>query len=131
MKINGLKTRAAGYGYLLNKFGLAGIPHWHTSFVSSSGAYKSKVQDGAIEDIYPIKYWPGEKIGDHLEFALKYDKINLGLLAQIFKKFPQEDLTEYIDNLLEAGGVQIEPEFLDSRGAYRIAIRVLSTELSA
>ncbi|MBD8524449.1 hypothetical protein [Pseudomarimonas arenosa] len=44
-----------------------------------------------------------------------------------FRLLDTEDLTEYIDNLLEAGGVQIEPEFLDTRGAYRIAVRVLST----
>lgn len=48
-----------------------------------------------------------------------------------FRLLDTDDLIEYIDNLLEAGGVQIEPEFLDSRGAYRIAIRVLSTEPSA
>ncbi len=47
-----------------------------------------------------------------------------------FRLLDTEDLTEYIDNLLEAGGVQIEPEFLDSHGAYRIAVRVLSTEHS-
>jgi integrase len=48
-----------------------------------------------------------------------------------FRLLDTEDLTDYIDGLLEAGGVQIEPEFLDSRGAYRIAIRVLSTEPTA
>ena len=96
MGINVLKSRAAGYAYLLHTMGLAGISHWHTSFVSSSGTHRSKVQNGAIEDIFPVRYWPGEKVGDHLEFALKYDGINLGLLAQIFKKVSQDELTEYI-----------------------------------
>jgi len=96
MDINVLESRPAGYMYIIDILGLAGMPHWHTSLVSSSGTHKSKVQDGSIEDIYPVRYWPGEKIGDHLEFALKYDGINLGLLAQIFKKTPQEKLAEYI-----------------------------------
>ena len=96
MGINVLEYRPAGYAYLLENFGLTGMPHWHTSFVSSSGTHRSKVQDGAIEDIYPTRYWPGEKIGDHLEFALKYDGVNLGLLAQIFEHVPQGELTEYI-----------------------------------
>ncbi len=72
------------------------MPHWHTSFVSSSGTHRSKVQDDAIYDIYPTRYWPGETVGDHLEFALKYDGVNLGLLAQIFKHVSLEELTEYI-----------------------------------
>ncbi len=96
MDINVLESRPAGYAYLLDMMGLTGMPHWHTSFVSSSGTHRSKVQDGAIEDIYPIRYWPGEKVGDHLEFALKYDGVNLGLLARIFEKASQNEITEYI-----------------------------------
>ena len=96
MGINVLEFRPAGYAYLIENLGLAVMPHWHTSFVSSTGTHRSKVQDGAIEDVYPIRYWPGEKVGDHLEFALKYDGINLGLLARIFEHVPQEELTEYI-----------------------------------
>jgi Fic family protein len=96
MEIKVLEARPAGYAYVLENFGLTGMPHWHTSFVSSSGAHRSKVQGGAIEDIYPTRYWPGEKVIDHLEFAFKYDGVNLGLLARIFEHVPQEELTEYI-----------------------------------
>ena len=96
MEINILESRPAGYAYLLDRFGLTGMPHWHTSLVSSSGTHRSKVQDGATCDIYPTRYWPGETVGDHLEFALKYDGINLGLLALIFEHVSQEELTEYI-----------------------------------
>lgn len=98
MEINVLESRPAGYAYLLDKLGLTGMPHWHTSFVSSSGTLRSKVQDGAIEDIYPTRYWPGERVGDHLEFALKYDGVNLGLLARIFENTSQKDLAEYINS---------------------------------
>ena len=63
---------------------------------STTGTHRSKVLDSAIEDIYPIRYWPGEKIGDHLEFALKYDGINLCLLTRIFEHAPQKELSEYI-----------------------------------
>lgn len=96
MIINASELRPAGYAYLLDKFGQMGMPHWHTSLVSSSGAHRSKVQHGAIHDVYPARYWPGEKAGDHLEFALKYDGTNLGLLAHIFKYLPEEELTGYI-----------------------------------
>lgn len=96
MAINVLESRSAGYAYFLEKFRLTGMPPWHTSFVSSSGTHRSKVRDGEIEEIYPARYWPGEKAGDHLEFALKYDGVNLGLLARIFKHISQKELTGYI-----------------------------------
>jgi len=96
MGINVLEYRPAGYAYLLENLGLTGMPHWHSSFVSSAGTYKSKIYNGAIEDIYPTRYWPGEKYGDHLEFALKYDGVHLGLLARIFEHVPREALVEYI-----------------------------------
>ena len=91
-----LEPRLAGYAYLLDKFGLTGMPHWHISFVSTSGTRRSTVQNGLIEDIYPVRYWPGESVGAHLEFALKYDGVNLSLLALILENIFQEDLIEYI-----------------------------------
>ena len=96
MEINILKSRPAGYAYLLDMFGLTGMHHWHTSFVSSSGSLRSKVLDGTAYDIYPKRYWPGETVGDHFEFALKYDGINLSLLAQIFEHVSREEISGYI-----------------------------------
>ena len=96
MELKVLKRRPAGYAFLLEKLELPGMPNWHTSFVSSAGTRKSKIRDEKIEEIYPLRYWPGAKIGDHLEFALKYDGVNLGLLDQIFEHVAQSDLTEYI-----------------------------------
>lgn len=96
MGINALELRPAGYTYLLKKLELSEMPHWHISFVSSTGTHRSKVQDRTIEDIYPARYWPGDKVGHHLEFALKYDGINLGLLKRIFEHVSQKELTEYI-----------------------------------
>ncbi len=90
------KNRPAGYEFLIKHFGLMGIPNWRKSSVSASGTYRSIVQDGAVEDIYPIRYWPGDKPCDHLEFALKYDGVNLGLLVLIFEHLSQIELTEYI-----------------------------------
>jgi len=96
MKVNVLKNRPAGYAYFINKFELVGMPHWHISYVSVSGTHKSKVQNGITEEIYPKRYWPGDKIGDHLEFALKYDEVNLGLLTAIFANVSQDSIIEYI-----------------------------------
>jgi len=96
MEINISAFRQAGYTYLLEKFELAGMPNWHTSSVSTTGTHFSKIQDVLVNEVFRTQYWPGEKVGDHLEFALKYDGINLGLLFRIFKYAPQEALTSYI-----------------------------------
>lgn len=96
MEINVFDFRPAGYTFLLETFKLTGMPNWHTSSVSTTGTHRSKIQDGLVDEVFRTQYWPGEKVGDHLEFALKYDGINLGLLARIFGHIPQEELTEYI-----------------------------------
>lgn len=96
MKTNTLEVRPSGYTHLLGMFEHNCIPNWHTSFVSSAGIHRSKVQDQSIEDIYPLKYWPGDKLGDHLEFALKYDGVNMSLLKCIFENVSPTEITDYI-----------------------------------
>ncbi|GAB6190497.1 Fic family protein [Desulfocastanea catecholica] len=96
MEIHVLDLRPAGYAYLLEKLELVEVPHWHISLVSSSGGHRSRVRDGAIEDFYPVRYWPGDTAGDHLEFALKYDGINLALLRCIFERISISEITDYI-----------------------------------
>lgn len=51
---------------------------------------------GIIEEMYPPKDWPGDKLGDHLEFALKYDGINLAMLAGVFQKAAEAEIIEYV-----------------------------------
>lgn len=83
MEINVFDFRPAGYAYLLGKFALACMPNWHSSSVSTTGTHYSKIQDGLVEEVFRTQYWPGEKVGDHLEFALKYDGGNLGLRTHV------------------------------------------------
>lgn len=96
MKKTTLVDPPAGYAFLLDKFGLTAMPHWHVSSVSAGGTRRTKLQDGITHDIYPKRYWPGENPGDHLEFALKYDGVNPGLLALIFQHTSQAEITEHI-----------------------------------
>ncbi len=96
MEINDLKIRPAGYFWLLDRFGLTSMPDWHSSFVATTGGRKQKVQDGRVIDTYSAQYWPGEKTGDHLEFALKYDGVNLSSLAAVFNAAAETELVDYI-----------------------------------
>ena len=49
-----------------------------------------------VEESYPVTYWPGDDLGDHLTFALKYDGTNLGILAALFQKAPQADVLAFV-----------------------------------
>ena len=96
MKTNVSKIRPAGYAWLLSKFGLTVMPNWHSSFVAATGGRQQKVQGDKVEDTYSLQYWPGEKIGDHLEFALKYDGVSLSSLKVIFDAVAEDELIDYI-----------------------------------
>ncbi len=88
--------RFAGYAALVERYDLEVIPNWHKSLVTTSGIHRIDLRRGIIEEVYPPKYWPGETLGDHLEFALKYDGTNMAILASLFQKARQEDFLEYV-----------------------------------
>ena len=98
MEINVFEIRPAGYTYLLGRFELTVMPHWHTSYVSIASVHRSRIQGGFIEDVYPNSYWPGESIGDHLEFALKYDGVSFSSLAAIFNAVAETEIVEYVQS---------------------------------
>ena len=88
------KYRRAGYAALIEQYELDVIPNWHTSLVG--GIHRIDSRAGIIEEVYPAKYWPGETLGDQLEFALKYDGTNLAILASLFQKASADHLLAYV-----------------------------------
>jgi len=90
--------RPAGYAAIIERYKLEVIPNWHRSLVTTSGIHRIDSSRGVIEEIYPSKYWPGDTLGDHLEFALKYDGTNLATLASLFQKVREEDILEYVNS---------------------------------
>ena len=88
--------RLAGYAALINLYGLEVIPNWHRSLVTTSGIHRINSTGNVIEEVYPPKYWPGNTLGDHLEFALKYDGMNLAILAGLFQAVTPEDFQGYV-----------------------------------
>lgn len=88
--------RLAGYAALIEEHALEVIPNWHKSWVAQKGNHRMVSSGGVIEEVFPPKYWPGNEIGDHLEFALKYEGTNLAILSRLFQKTPKKKLQEYI-----------------------------------
>ncbi len=89
-------VRPAGYSYLIERYALHAMPVSHASWVSPTGGFRITRQDGRAEAFYPLVYWPGDSPGDHLEFALKYDGVELGVLAELFDRMPDAELTAWI-----------------------------------
>ena len=89
-------ARAAGYEALIQRYHLSVIPHWHKSFVSISSTRKKRTTAEGVEEVYPSQYWPGDSLGDHLEFALKYDGTNLAILDCLFQAAEEEEFLNYL-----------------------------------
>jgi hypothetical protein len=89
-------TRPAGYSALIARFQLDVIPNWHQSDVAPGNTHRIATTAGMTEEVYPARYWPGDTLGDHLEFALKYDGTNLAILASVFKAAPLEEVRQYV-----------------------------------
>jgi len=82
----------------MNAYGLLVIPNWHVSSVARSGVQRSRVEAGQHFEIYPPAYQPSETLGGQLEFALKYDGVNLEILDALFEKLDRQELVDYISS---------------------------------
>jgi hypothetical protein len=90
-------VKAAGYEFLIRKYKLKTIPHWHSSLIYTSGTTKTVVkQNGSVKTTFPSSYWPGDSFGDHLEFALKYDGTNLGILSALFSAVSAHEIAMWV-----------------------------------
>jgi len=88
--------RPVGYAAIIERYDLDVIPNWHKSLVTASGIHRIDSSGSIVEEVYPPKYWLGDSLGDHLEFALKYDGTNLAILSVLFHKAEEEDILEYV-----------------------------------
>jgi hypothetical protein len=89
-------VRSAGYSFLIQQFDLQVLLHWRASEVGGSKHQKIVETDGCIREVFPNSYWPGEERLNHLEFALKYDGINLEILSEVFCKADVKELVSWI-----------------------------------
>lgn len=90
--------RPAGYAALIERYALEVIPNRHRSLVSTGAIHRINSTGDLIEEVYPSKYWPGEALGDHLEFALKYDGTNLSILAGLFGVVSKAEFEAYVSS---------------------------------
>jgi len=85
--------KKAGYAALKEMCGLPDMPNYVTSFIVA-GARKTADD----KEYYPPVYAPEDTLAGHLEFALKFEGVNLGLLAELFAVAPIDELMAYIQS---------------------------------
>ena len=96
MATGSMSARPAGYTALVEQYRIEVIPNWHRSQVATGGTHRIRSSRVVVEEIYPASYWPGDSIGDQLEFALKYDGTNLGILASVFEVVKADEFARYV-----------------------------------
>ncbi len=90
------EERPAGYAALAAMLGLQAMPNWHESYVATGRRIDSNPT--TVREVYPATYWPGDGLGDHLEFALKYDGVNLAILSAVFDATDAAQIAAYIQS---------------------------------
>lgn len=82
-------SAAAGYARAILDYRLAVLPPNRLTFVATRGARRERAEDGRVVVVLPASYAPDPGLVDHLEFALKYDGVNLEVLAALFRRVDQ------------------------------------------
>ena len=96
--LNSSEYRTAGYAALIERFSLDVMPLRHTSQIAPGMTHRVDSSGTNVKEVYPSRYWPGETVGDHLEFALKYDGVNLAVLDSLFAVIDERDMLQYVQS---------------------------------
>lgn len=88
--------KPVGFQWLKKRYGLSQHILTHSSYIGSNESVELTAK-GDVEQVYGPKYAP--KLDEpllHVEFAFKYDDLNLDLLKSVFEKIPQEEVRAFI-----------------------------------
>ena len=97
IEINPTKgLKPVGYSELVRRYSLEVIPHHAQSFLAEKGRRKTIINGHRRTEIYTKKYDPGDNLGDHLTFALKFEGINLEILNALFLVVDHKELERFI-----------------------------------
>jgi hypothetical protein len=95
-----MNTVPVGYQAITEKLSLQTLPHYRGSYIARHGRGKTLFENGREIHIYPKSYaLPDENdLLANLEFALKYDGINLEIIAAFFRNTKKNHVLRYIQN---------------------------------
>lgn len=81
-------TRLAGLAALVHGLDLA-VPV-RTASAVSDGHIRGSHRREDIWTVYDKRYWPGERVTDHIAFALRHETIDLLILKRVFHAVPPD-----------------------------------------
>lgn len=84
--------RPAGYAWLIDRFNLAIDP----PKVLTAIADRYRPRSTPDWQMMVARQWPGDRVADHLLFAMRYEGVNLSVLERLTHAVPDDDLIEAI-----------------------------------
>src|SRR3972149_8978032 len=95
-----LPDRQVGYNALISRDGLLCVEDRTSSFIAKrlSVIDRTERADGSVVVRYPGKYGFDDTLSGHLEFCLKYEGVNLQVLAALFEQRGAEELQAWLDS---------------------------------
>jgi hypothetical protein len=85
-----------GYAWLVERYGLVVMPHYRWSFTAKVQGRTSFIEQNLLWESFPGRNAPAG-LTENLEFALKYDGLNLEILYTLFACLPAFELQQVID----------------------------------
>lgn len=86
-----------GYSALVERFGLRVAPHHVASTLLGRGDRRTiDAGGGQRAELYPKSYAVEDSVGGQLEFALKYEGVNLEIMAGVFAKSLGHEIAEFV-----------------------------------
>ncbi len=86
----------AGYTALIERYSLAVFPLTQEARIASVTSRSQQEEYGQLVEFFPRRYQPGSATCAQLEFALKYERLNLTILRLVFDRLSEAEITAYI-----------------------------------
>jgi hypothetical protein len=87
-------SRAAGYSALASAFGLAAPRPALLVAVGDRHSYREEPG----WRVQTLRYWPGDTVLDHIEFALRYEGVDLAILNALFAVLPPQVIAAWVED---------------------------------
>lgn len=95
-----LPDRQVGYNALISRYALSCVKDRTSSFIAKRHSVIDRTEraDGSVVVRYPGKYDFDDTLAGHLEFCLKYEGVNLSVLAALFEQRGADELQAWLDS---------------------------------
>ena len=95
-----LPDRRVGYTELISRYGLFCVEDRTSSFIAKRRSVVDRTEhaDGSVVVRYPGKYDFDDTLSGHLEFCLKYEGVNLSVIAALFEQRGADELQAWLDS---------------------------------